>query len=55
MVGGAAIGAGAAGAAYEYQNKKAIEQLEDDLEAGRISKEEYFRRKEEIKSKSIVY
>lgn len=54
-VGGAAVGAGAAGAAYEYQNKRAMDALEEDLEAGRITREEYERRKEEIESKSIVY
>jgi len=54
-IGGAAVGAGAAGAAYEYQNKKALESLEDDWKAGRISKDEYLRRKEEIKKRSIVY
>ncbi len=54
-VGGAAIGAGAAGAAYEYQNKKALQDLEDDFRAGRISREEYERRKDEIQKRSIVY
>ncbi|MBM9603336.1 hypothetical protein [Desulfopila inferna] len=54
-VGGAAIGAGAAGAAYEYQNKRAMDNLEEDLAAGRITQEEYERRKDEIESKSIVY
>jgi hypothetical protein len=54
-IGGAAVGAGAAGAAYEYQNKMALENLEDDWKAGRISKDEYLRRKEEIKKRSLVY
>lgn len=54
-IGGAAVGAGAAGAAYEYQNKRAIDALEEDYKAGRITQEEYLRRKEEIKSKSLVY
>lgn len=54
-VGGAAVGAGAAGAAYEYQNKKALEDLDEDFRAGRISREEYERRKDEIKGKSLVY
>jgi hypothetical protein len=54
-VGGAAVGAGGVGAAYEYQNKKALEELEDDYEAGRISKREYLDRKEEIEKRSVVY
>ena len=54
-IGGAAVGAGAAGAAYEYQNKMALEALENDWKAGRISKGEYIRRKEEIKKRSLVY
>jgi uncharacterized membrane protein len=54
-VGGAAVGAGATGAAYEYQNKRALEALDEDFRAGRITQEEYDRRKQEIKSRSIVY
>ena len=49
------VGAGAAGAAYDYQNKEKLEQLEADLEAGRISREEYLRRKEQIEEGSAVY
>ncbi|HKL48620.1 MAG TPA: hypothetical protein VJ882_03100 [Desulfuromonadales bacterium] len=55
FVGGAAVGAGGAGAAYEYQNKEALEQLEEDFEEGRIDKEEYLRRKKEIEEQSVVY
>jgi uncharacterized membrane protein len=54
-VGGAAVGVGAAGAAYEYQNKRSMDALKEDLEAGRITEEEYNRRKEEIEGRSIVY
>ena len=54
-IGGAAVGAGAAGAAYEYQNKMALENLEDDWTTGRISKDEYLRRKKEIEKRSLVY
>ena len=53
--GGAAIGAGGAGAAYEYQNKKALEELEDDFQAGQIDKDEFLRRKKEIQDRSLVY
>lgn len=54
-VGGAAVGAGAAGAAYEYQNRKAIKSLERDWKAGKISKDEYLRRKKDIEKRSIIY
>ncbi|MFW6244104.1 MAG: hypothetical protein ACOC15_03090 [Desulfovibrionales bacterium] len=43
--GGAATGAAGAGAAYEYQNKRQMDQLEEDYEQGRIDREEYDRRK----------
>lgn len=55
FVGGAAVGAGGAGAAYEYQNKKALDDLEADLKAGRITQEEYLRRKAEIQKRSLIY
>ncbi len=53
--GGAAVGATGAGAAYEYQNKKAIDQLDQDYREGRLTKDEYLRRKSEIEKKSILY
>lgn len=53
---GGAAAAGAAGAgAYEYSNKEALEDLEDDYEDGRISREEYERRRKEIEDRSVVY
>lgn len=52
--GGTAAGAAAAGGAYELQNKRALEELEDDLKAGRIDREEYERRKDEIEDRSIL-
>ncbi len=55
FVGGAAVGAAGAGAAYEYQNHRQLERLEDDFKAGRISKEEYLKRKEQISSGSLIY
>lgn len=55
MAGGAAVGVGAAGAAYEYQNKRTMDALEEDFKAGRITEDEYNRRKEEVKSRSLVY
>jgi hypothetical protein len=54
-IGGAAVGAGAAGAVYEYQNKKALKSLENDWKRGKISKAEYLRRKKEIEKRSLVY
>jgi osmotically-inducible protein OsmY len=55
FVGGAAVGAAGAGAAYEYQKHKQMKRLEDDFKAGRISKEEYLRRKDQISRGSLIY
>lgn len=55
FLGGAAVGAGGASAAYEYQNKQALEDLEEDFEHGRIDREEYLARKREIEKRSVVY
>lgn len=52
--GNVAIGAGAAGAAYEYQNKQAMEGLDRERQAGKISQEEYDRRKREIEKRSVI-
>jgi len=49
------LGAGAAGAAYEYSNKRALEQLDKDYREGKITKDEYDRRRREIEGRSIVY
>lgn len=48
-------GAGIGGAAYEYSNKRAMDDLRDDYEKGRITREEYDRRKKEIEKRSVVY
>jgi hypothetical protein len=53
--GGAATGAAGGSAAYEYQNKRALDQLERQLEKGKISREEYLRRKREIDERSLIY
>ncbi|HSH42519.1 MAG TPA: hypothetical protein VK973_10400 [Arenicellales bacterium] len=50
-----ATGAAVGGAAYEYSNKRAMDELEDDYESGRISQEEYERRKKQIEKRSLVY
>jgi osmotically-inducible protein OsmY len=55
FVGGAAVGAAGTSAAYEYQKHKQMKRLEDDFKAGRISKEEYLKRKEQISQGSLIY
>ncbi len=55
FVGGAAVGAGGTGAAYEYQNKRALDELESDFKKGKITQEEYLRRKDEIQKRSLIY
>jgi hypothetical protein len=53
--GNVAVGAGAAGAAYEYSNKHQIEQLDKDYKEVNITKDEYDRRRKEIENRSLVY
>lgn len=53
--GNVAVGAGAAGAAYEYSNKRSADKLEQDVKEGKISREEYDRRRKDIEDKSLVY
>lgn len=48
-------GAAAGGAAYEYSNKRAMDELQADYDAGRIDQQEYERRKREIEQRSLVY
>lgn len=55
LVGGAVLGGAGVGAAYEYQNKRQMDRLEEDFKAGRIDKEEYLKRKEQISKGSIIY
>lgn len=50
-----ATGAAVGGAAYEYSNKRAMDAVEKDYRAGRISQAEYERRKKEIEKRSLVY
>lgn len=54
FLGGAAVGAGATGAAYEIQNERALDELERDYRAGRISRDEYLDRKNDIEKRSII-
>lgn len=55
VAGGAALGVGAAGAAYEYSNKRSLDQLKSEYDSGKISTEEYQRRKQDIEKKSLIY
>jgi hypothetical protein len=55
FVGGAAAGALATGAGYEYSNKRQMDQLEDDYKNEKISRREYEARKKQIESGSIIY
>jgi hypothetical protein len=54
-LGGAAVGAVGAGAGYEYQAKRQMDQLKEDREEGRITQEEYEIRKKQIERGSIIY
>lgn len=50
-----ATGAAVGGAAYEYSNKRAMDELKKEHNSGQISREEYDRRKREIEKRSLVY
>jgi hypothetical protein len=49
-LGGAAVGVGA----YEYGAHRQMQQLEDDYKAGRVNKEEYEIRKNQIEKGSLL-
>jgi hypothetical protein len=55
FLGGAAVGAGATGAGYEYQAHRQMNQLEADYKAEKISRREYESRKAQIEKGSIIY
>lgn len=55
FTGGAAVGALGAGAAYEYQTKRQLDRLEEDYREGRITREEYESRQDQIRQGSIIY
>jgi osmotically-inducible protein OsmY len=55
FIGGAAVGAGAAGAGYEVQAYRQMQKLEEDYKAERISRKEYESRKKQIEAGSIIY
>ncbi|WP_218141701.1 hypothetical protein [Nitrosomonas sp. Nm51] len=48
-------GAGAAGGAYEYKNKQQLDVLEKEFSEGKISREEYMKRKKQINEGSVIY
>jgi membrane-bound lytic murein transglycosylase B len=52
--GNVALGAGAAGVAYEASNKDQLDDLERERTEGKISQEEYDRRTSEIKERSLI-
>ncbi|MGH7826281.1 MAG: hypothetical protein ACREQ7_14045 [Candidatus Binatia bacterium] len=55
FLGGAATGALATGAGYEYSAKRQMDRLDDDLRAGRINRDEYNDRKRQIEKGSLIY
>jgi uncharacterized membrane protein len=55
FLGGAAVGAAGTGTAYEVQNRKALDDLDEEFSEGRIGRDEYLRRKREIEKRSAVY
>jgi hypothetical protein len=55
FIGGAAVGAGATGAGYEYNAYRQMQQLEEDYKNERISRAQYEERKRQIEAGSIIY
>ena len=55
FLGGAAVGAGAAGAGYEIQAYRQMQKLEEDYKAEKISRAEYESRKKQIEAGSLIY
>lgn len=55
FLGGTATGALVTGAAYEYQAKRQMDQLEEDFKKEKISRKEYESRKKQIEAGSIIY
>ena len=55
FLGGAAAGTLATGAGYEYNAKRQMDRLDEDLRNERISRREYEERRRQIESGSIIY
>jgi len=53
--GDAVVGGAAIDGVYEYQNKRALDALEDEYRRGLITRSEYERRKDEISRGSLIY
>jgi uncharacterized membrane protein len=49
------VGAAGAGTAYEVQNREALQDLDESYAEGRISRDEYLRRRHAIEERSAVY
>ena len=54
FIGGTAVGVLGAGAGYEYNAKKELGRIKEELEAGRMSQEEYEIRKDQIERMSVI-
>lgn len=52
---GAGVGVVGAGAAYEISAKRQMDQLQRDYSEGRITKEEFETRRDQIRKGSIIY
>jgi hypothetical protein len=55
FLGGAAVGGLATGAGYEYNAKRQMDRLDDDLRDEKISRREYEDRRQQIERGSIIY
>lgn len=55
FLGGGATGAAGTSAGYEYNAKRQLNKLDEDLKAGRIDKKEYEIRKSQIERGSLIY
>ena len=55
FVAGAATGALATGAGYEINAKRQMDRLEDDYRSERISRREYWHRRNQIERGSMIY
>ena len=52
---GAGVGVAGTGAAYELNARKQMQQLDADLQAGRINQHDYDIRKDQLQKGSLVY
>ena len=52
---GTGAGVVGAGASYEVNARKQMDKLDEDYKAGKITKQEYETRKDQIKKGSLIY